>query len=360
VIQFLSLSAASPFTTDNHDAAANSTAIAGSLVNACCTAILAQPDIVVASMPSLAKHQDTSRTHANLWINTVQPGLITAIGGVVGFSNQYNAFLLPLLQAAPNVNTNPVAKRTVIEGLQLLKQSATSYQLRTQQACASIDTFRSDFVKDNSAFTGDIETIRVKLTGDNGEIKELTKKIEAEQTAMTTDLNMIAGGATMMVVGGLMIAVGALAEIPSGGASTALIVAGGVVVAGGAILTGFGGSDYRVQLANYKRDIEQLATDQAEVTLLQHVKGQLTGMNTQIEGAATALNSMEAAWQGLNTEFDNLLDQVAQTDVNSAYLQAQLAAAGTDWNDMATQARKVQDMVSPPQVPLAVVLQIAA
>ncbi|HYG30538.1 MAG TPA: HBL/NHE enterotoxin family protein [Allosphingosinicella sp.] len=363
VIPFASTGATSPLTTTAHTAAVNATAAQGALVNGCCTAILEQADISVPDMPSLGQHQQTTRDHANYWINSVQPTLIASIGAVVGFSNQYNAFLVPLMQAAPNVNTDPTAKNTVVQGLQLLKQSVTTYGGKTTSATSAVDSFRSSFTSDYSAFDSDITAMNTKLTGlsgDGGEIKQLTDKISAEQDAMSKDLSMIAGGATMMVVGGLMIAVGALAEIPTAGASTALIVAGGVVVVGGAILTGFGGSDYRSTLAQYKQDVEQLAADNAEVTLLTHVSGQITSMNTQINTAVSALNAMEAAWQNLGTEFDTLLTAVNGTDVDSAFLQAQLQTAGTDWNDMATQAAKVQSMIDPPQVPLSMVLQNAA
>ena len=56
--------------------------------------------------------------------------------------------------------------------------------------------------------------------------------------AISKDSAEIGGGAAMAIVGGLTIAVGLLAEIPTAGASTAVVVAGIAVVAGGAVLIG--------------------------------------------------------------------------------------------------------------------------
>jgi hypothetical protein len=155
--------------TDDHSAAINQTASVGALVNSCCTAILQQPNMVVPAMPEMATHQQTTRDHANLWINTVQPALIGSIGGVVGFSNQFNAYLTPLINAAPTVNTDPKSKQTVIEGLKLLKTAATTQKSNSTLACQAVDSFRSNFSTDFVAFASDIDTLSIKLIGDNGE-----------------------------------------------------------------------------------------------------------------------------------------------------------------------------------------------
>ncbi|PTS99758.1 HBL/NHE enterotoxin family protein [Pseudomonas sp. HMWF006] len=344
--------------TDDHSAAINQTASVGALVNSCCTAILQQPNMVVPAMPEMATHQQTTRDHANSWISTIQPALIGSIGGVVGFSNQFNAYLTPLLNAAPTVNTDPKSKQTIIEGLQLLKTAATTQKSNSTLACQAVDNFRSNFSSDFVAFASDIDTLSIKLIGDNGEIAQLQSQMTSLQSAMNNDLTMIASGAVGVVVGGLMIAVGVLAEIPSGGVSTGLIVAGAIVVAGGVAVTIYGSVDYADKMKQYKEAAEKLAADQAEVTLMTHAKGQLTSLNTQIASAISALNAMEASWQGLITNFDTLLQQVDSTNVDSAFLSAQLNAASSDWHDMATQARKVQDMINPAQVPLSIVENI--
>lgn len=348
----------SPLPSDDHNLALNQTASAGALVNSCCVAILQQPNLVVAAMPDMATHQQTARDHANSWINTIQPALIGTIHGIVGFSNQFNAYLTPLINAANRINTDPTAKQTVIDGLTLLKNAATTQKSNAVLATQTVDGFRANFSGDFVAFATDIDTLSTKLIGDNGEIKQLQDEMAARQSAMNNDLTMIAGGAVAVVVGVLVIAVGVLAEIPTAGASTALVVAGGVVVAGGIAVTIYGSVDYASNMAAYKDAAQKLAKDQAEVTLMTHAKGQLTGLNTQIQGAITALNAMEASWQGLISNFDTLLTQVAGTNVDSAFLLAQLNAASSDWNDMATQARKVQDMINPAQVSLSVVENI--
>ncbi|MFK0311683.1 HBL/NHE enterotoxin family protein [Pseudomonas sp. NPDC090233] len=344
--------------TDDHNDAINQTASAGSLVNGACTAILQQANMDVPAMPEMAKHQQTARDHANLWINTLQPALIGSIGGVVGFSNQFNAYLAPLLKAAANVNTDPKARQTVVEGLQLLQTAANTQKSNAVLANQSVDDFRKNFSVDFSAFATDIDTLTQKLAGDNGEIIQLQAEMAARQKAMNNDLTMIAAGATGAVVGVLMIAVGVLAEIPSAGLSTGLIVAGGVVVAGGAAVTIYGSVDYSSNMKKYKAAAEKLAADQAEIVLMTHAKGQLGTLNQQISNAIGALNAMESSWQTLISSLDTLIKQVQSTDVDSAFLTAQLNAACSDWDDMATQARKVQDMINPAPVPLSVVENI--
>ncbi|HEX9964670.1 MAG TPA: HBL/NHE enterotoxin family protein [Allosphingosinicella sp.] len=360
VVQFLA--ASSPISSENHTAAVNATATAGALVNACCTSILQQENLVVPSMPGIATHQQTARDHANNWINTVQPTLIAAIHGIVAFGNQFDAFMTPLLAAAAKVATDPTAKNTVVTGLTLLKNNATTHMKTATNSTNAVAGFRENFSSDFSSFQSDLSAVQTQLTADSpdtGSIAQLTKKCEADQTAMSKDLAMIAGGATGMVVGGLMIAVGALAEIETAGASTALILAGGVMVAGGAVMTGMAGSHYHNLLNDYHDDMVKLAAAKAELTLLIHVKGQLTALDEQIDPAVKALNSLQASWQLLGTEFQTLLGQVNGTDINGPFLQQQLVAAQTDWSDLATQAAKVQSMIQPPQIPLSMVLNAA-
>ena len=69
------------------------------------------------------------------------------------------------------------------------------------------------------------------------------------------------------MVGVLIIAMGVVAEIPSAGLSTGLIVAGGVVVAGGVAVTIYGSVDYSSNMKKYKAAAEKLAADQAEIVL---------------------------------------------------------------------------------------------
>lgn len=272
------------------------------------------PVIDIAGLKELNAHLRTAQGHANDWLNGLSGDLWNRLQGLVTFGETFNHLYQPLLAAAQNMGDEdafqPNEIHKLIGALQALQTLVKGQLVQSQQSYSALAAYRTNVAADHSAFLTDYNTANVALGGTTGEIAELEKKIDSEQEALNKDLAMIAGGSTMMVVGGLMIAVGALAEIETAGVSTALIAGGVAVIAGGATMTGIAGKNYDDTLKNMRDDKKRLAEDKAELTLLNHAKGQLGGLNDTLDQASAALQNLVTSWQQLDNGISAVVDDL--------------------------------------------------
>jgi non-hemolytic enterotoxin B/C len=323
-------------------------------LNVLAKTVVDQPQLPVINVPGLGDvntHLMTAQGHANDWLNTYSGQVWNRLQGIISFGEVFNNLYTPLYRAAQNMASEsqfqPNEIQTLVQALQAIQSLVRAQSTQTQQTLSVVTGYRTVVSADHSVFLTDYNTANTALGGDTGDIAELQKKIDAEQSALNKDLAMIAGGSTMMVVGVLMIAVGALAEIETAGVSTALVVGGVAVVAGGAAMTGIAGKDYDSTLKNLRADKAALANDQAELTLLNGLKGQLDSLNTTLSSAEAALSNLVTAWQQLDnaiaavvTDLQNPQDYLAtlqQSDPSatpmtvSIIVSAELTTANQDW-----------------------------
>jgi non-hemolytic enterotoxin B/C len=309
------------------------------------------PTIDVAGLQDINKHLATAQGHANDWLNTYSGQVWNRLQGIISFGEIFNNLYTPLYQAAQNMGNEsqfqPNEIEKLIGALQALQSLVKSQQTQSETTYTALTTYRTGVSADHSQFLTDYNTANTALGGDTGEIAELQKKISSEQDALNKDLAMIAGGSTMMVVGVLMIAVGALAEIETAGVSTLLIVGGVAVVAGGATMTGIAGKNYDDTMKNLSADQTTLANDKAELTLLTGLKGQFDSLNTTLGTAEAALNNLVTAWQQLDnsigavvSDLQNPQDYLATVQKTqpeatpatvSIIISAELETANQDW-----------------------------
>jgi hypothetical protein len=317
------------------------------------------PTTTVEGLQDINKHLATAQGHANDWLNTYSAQVWNRLQGIISFGEVFNNLYGPLYQAAQNMASEsqfqPNEIQKLIEALQALQTLVKSQYTQSQQTYTALTTYRTGVSADHSQFLTDYNTANAALGGATGEIAQLQSKISAEQDALNKDLAMIAGGSTMMVVGVLMIAVGALAEIETAGVSTALIVGGVAVVAGGATMTGIAGKNYDDTMHNMQADQRTLADDKAELTLLTGLKGQFDSLNTTLGTAEATLNNLVTAWQQLDNGIDAVVSDLqnpedylatlrqTQPDATpqtvSLIVSAELQTANQDWTSAVTLAQ---------------------
>lgn len=319
------------------------------------------PVLDIDGLRDLNKHLATAQDHANAWLNTYSGQCWNTLQGLISFGEVFNNLYSSLAQAAANMANEdqfqPNEINRLVSALQAL-QTLVKGQLATcQQTYTVITNYRTQVTQDESTFMTDFNTANTALGGTTGAIAQLQNKISAEQDALNKDLAMIAGGSTMMVVGVLMIAVGALAEIETAGVSTALIAGGVAVVAGGATMTGIAGKNYDDTMSQLQKDQTTLANDKAELTLLNHAKGQISGITSTLEAATAALANLVTAWQQLDngiaavvTDLQNPQDYLASLKKDdptatpqtvSIIVSAELQTAQQDWANTITVAQNL-------------------
>jgi non-hemolytic enterotoxin B/C len=324
-----------------------STSSAKMVVDAYCTTVLEQPTLAIDKVPALSGHQVTAKQNATNWQTTVSPLLIQTNTDLLDFAHNFSSFYNPLYTLAQNIDVGN-NRAQFIQGLQILTQNIQDKQTRSQTALDKLTDFRGLVITDQANFTQDIQTGNSVYEGDQGLIKKLQDRNDALQDAMSRDLTIIGLGATAVIVGGLAIAVGLLAEIPTAGASTLIVGAGIAFVAGGSVAMGLAGKNYTDSAKEYSGNLSAIATDQAEIAALHGAGDQLTKLVTANEGAVGALDTMVKTWQTLGTEFDGVVDQL-QNHVNpddGAWLVSELGTAKLEWDDVTTTAELINQQCS--------------
>ncbi len=294
---------------------------------------------VVTDLP---KHQALARTNANYYLDHVNVTLVQGIADVVGFSNLWNAEYARLLELAKAIDTGN--NKTIFkQGIANLINQTKSKAKNTNTALSALNDFLPKIETDNRNFTTDSQNVAVALGGEHGAIEQLEKQIKADNDAINKDIAIIAGGATADVVGGLMIAVGVLAEIETAGASTALVVGGIAVVAAGTtamVIAGKSLSKTKDDLANASR---QLAIDKLCYTSTKMSSHTIANLQNAVSQGVRAVIGLQKGWQSLQSDFNEVVSQLDSSDPNlGSWLVSTLEAANTDWKDTLTLAKSLQ------------------
>lgn len=325
------------------------TASAKMIVDAYATQVLEQPKLSLAELPDLATHQATAKTNAEAWSNTVSPLIIQANTDVLDFSNQFNSFYTTLLKLAHAIDKGD-NQATFVKGLQLLTDGIEDKHKKATTAFGKLTDLQGSVTTDHANFAGDQSLAQTIYAGDTGEIARLQKLNDSLQTSMSNDLETIGFEATGFVVAGLTIACGLLLELPTAGASTAIVAAGILVGVGttGAMITA--GVQYGKALSKYKSNVAQIATDQAEVAALGAVGDQITSLMTATSQGVVALGSMVDTWRTLGTQFTGVIGQLqgvgpVKPDAGDD-LAAELTAAKADWDDVTATAHRIEQQCS--------------
>ena len=244
--------------------------------------ILEQPDITLDALPDLPKHQANARQHANNWNENILPLLSKTNADIIDYCNQFASFYEQLVKFINDVE-NPESRKNLVQGLKLLSSSITEKDKKVQQVITQLNTFQANLNKDDAEFTKDSNTAAVKIEGDSGEIKALSKQLDAIHEAMHKDIGLMAGGAVTVAVGIAMVVFGAISEIPSGGASTVLIGGGVLAFDAGVIMETFGATDYSKQIKKVKEVSEKLTEDKQQLSALKTTKKQVSGFVKGLE-----------------------------------------------------------------------------
>lgn len=305
--------------------------------------ILQQPDLKLNALPNLPEHQKSARDHGNNWNNTILPLMSKTDADIIDYGNKFDSFYNDLVKYAKDIK-NPGSKKNLIEGLNLLGSTIKRKEANVEAVVNDLSTFHKNLNTDYQNFQSDVNQAAVKIQGDSGEIKALSDQLDAIHKAMNKDIGLMTGGAVTIVAGVAMIVFGAISEIPSGGASTALIGGGVLVVSVGVIMETWGSTDYSSQIDQQKKVQEQLAGDKIELVGLKTTKHQVSGFVEGLSNAITAATNLKAAWQSLDADLEEVITAVKDVDPNISpdWLLDELNRAKLDWQVALDQAKKLQ------------------
>jgi hypothetical protein len=315
--------------------------------------VLQTPDIKLPSqvdtdsnstvVEDLPAHQALARTNATYYINTINPLIVNTVADVIGFGNLWSAEYNQLYSLAENINEGNNAE-TFTQGMNNLINKTEKAEASTQPVIDALNAFLPLIQTDERNFTQDATNVNNALGGEEGEIAQLQKEIDAYNDAMSKDLAIIGAGATADVVGGLMIVVGVLGEIETAGVSTALIVGGVAVIAGGTTAMGVAGADYTKTKNAYAQATAQLAQDQQIMTATQQAATNISILEDAVSQGITAVENLQKGWNSLQADFNQVVEALEQADDPDmgTWLTSLLSAANADWEATLQLAKSIQ------------------
>lgn len=330
----------SPTLSDNQKDVTKATVVVQTYVQM----ILQQADLKLDALPNLPDHQKTARDHANFWNTTVLPNMVKTNSDIIDYANQFQSFYDVLVGYARTIDKADSRKK-LVEGLKQLHDNIQTKHAAAQKVVDDLTSFSSKLNTDYRNFEDDVNEAKVKIGGDDGELKSLNDELKTIHSAMKKDIGLMAGGAIATVGGIVMIVIGAIASVPTGGVATVILIGGGVaVVSAGVVMETLGATDYSNQVEEQKRVQEKIKRDNQEILALNGAEGQLNGFESAISDALSATRVLVKSWQTLGSDLKEVIEAIDRVDpsVSGDFIEAELKTANSDWKVALDSAKQLQ------------------
>lgn len=307
-----------------------------SLVQTYIASCLTQKNINLDKIKSIKKTQEDTREHARYWLNDLVPKINATYTDVSGFCNLSSAYWEDLIKIAAEIQkSNDENAQYFKVGISELKENIQTKETKTKQLIEKFSLFRTDLESDNRNFQTIIADADRIYAGSEGEIETTRKNIAAITTAIDKDIGIIAGGAVATVGGIIMIGVGAIGSVVTGGAAVKLIVAGVIATGTGIAMVATASIDLENKKIEYSEQLQKMKQLEDEMAALENTKNQFTSLQDNNTNAHTAIENMRKAWITLNNNFQELEDSVNIINPERRFmLVSKLKAAQNNFDDL--------------------------
>lgn len=315
--------------------------------------LLKQPTITIAAMPDLGSYQDKAKQHARYWLDTVQPSFIDANQQFIDFQQKIQNYYNKLMELAKQMDTNPTAKQDFITGITKLQDSLNKHQNQIKSMSTNLQQFQKKFDTDAQHFIEAAKGAQKSLADKDGEVAQLAQKIETINSDITAQIGTIVGGTISMIAGIGAITLGTIVLLTTEGTTAPIIVpmmagivAGTGAVIGGSVTVGFAAKKLEDKRKELQTVSEQLTTAKADAATLSLLTGQLNVFNDTIIKGKESVESFDENWNTLQQSFTELQNNVKQINPDSAVLQDKLAKIKKSVDDLATQAKQQEKVIT--------------
>ncbi|QDZ77794.1 hypothetical protein D0437_31725 [Bacillus cereus] len=315
--------------------------------------LLKQPTVTIAAMPDLSSYQSKAKEHARYWLDTVQPSFIDANQQLIDFQQKFQNYYNTLIEIAKKMETNSTAKQDFITGIMKLQESLNNHQNQIKTMSSNLQQFQKKFGTDAQNFIDAAKDAQKSLADKNGEVAQLTQKIETINSDITAQIGTIVGGTISMIAGIGAITLGTIVLFTTTATATPLIVpilagivagTGGVI--GGSVTVGFAAKKLEDKRKELQAVTEQLTTAKADAAALTLLTGQLNVFNDTIIKGKESVERFDENWNTLQQSFTELHNNVNQINPDSAVLQDKLAKIKKSVDDLATQAKQQEKVIT--------------
>lgn len=257
--------------------------------------------------------------NAKLYLNVIQPKMITTIGNISAYFDLQNA-----LPTALDPNTD---RKTAVGLLNAVLDQVNKFKSDAGAVVLDLQNLRTGLSADAANFGNIVQRLNAAVSGDNGVLSSIEDQLGSID-------QKIAGAITGVVLSGLAIAggifvicVGAIAGFVTAGTSTPLVLLGVGIVAAG-VGGEVGSSIALANLINLKADLlRQKSTLTAEVNFATGLNSTFQDFATSSSNAAQAAQEMANAWSFLADDLKTLITNVEKGNTDVASLRALFLAA---------------------------------
>ncbi|MGE9267578.1 MAG: HBL/NHE enterotoxin family protein [Verrucomicrobiales bacterium] len=325
---------------------------------------LVEPDSPEAAIfEKLSYHQALSTKHAQRFLDSLEPRLIGVLSDLSASATQFATFFKharPLLaELSQGTGEKAEAARAELTSLlEALEEHAGSLQSKIKKLNADFAILSAQIVSVQSALQADLETVREKVSGEDGELQKIKEQIDAAQAGNRLQITKIVLGSAGFAAGAVIIAIGAVGALPSGGTTVGAIISGvGIIITGGATVV-----EAAVELDNNNRELATLYERSAEINAsyahLSVAGDQLESLTEAAADQGNALSALEIGWGEISRDIGAIKARLIHGQVDPVHLDVTLRLAGQAWAEMADQAEDVEKQLV--NVPIQTVDEIPA
>lgn len=319
------------------------------IIQTYCNSVKEQPPVDFSGHDNLAIYQTqindglkTAQSHADNYLNTIQPGIISNIANIANFYALNNAVATTL----PAGST----EQQWIEALTTLQTQSASYQQAANDVVTSLTTLRDNLTSDASAFATTVSDLNTAVNGDNGVLSADSSELSSIQSKIDGAIAGIVTSGLAIVGGAFMIAVGGIADFVTAGTSTPVVL-GGIAI----LVAGVGGeAAAAVSLASLNDQKASLLRDEAkmtdEVKLATGISSGYQSLQGQVRNAVDAATAMKNAWDALGdigSMISDLKQGIENADsIRTIFLTAANGVAQTVLADVQTIKQQMAGVTS--------------
>ncbi|KAI6661634.1 hypothetical protein LOD99_13507 [Oopsacas minuta] len=276
-----------------------------------CNSVNEQPSVDFSGIKGLAMYQEdinsgvkTAQTHANLYLNYVQPAIIK---NVTNISNYY-----ALHNAVPEVLPKGSTEIQWINVLTALGMQAKEYQRAADYVVQQIQSLHENLTTDSAAFATVVTELNAAVEGDKGVLDSINGQLDQIQKQLDGEIAGSVLSGLAIVAGVFVAAVGLVADFVTAGTSN-VVVAGGVAI----VLVGVGGEVGTAVVIKELNDekatlLAQESNLTAEVKVASGISGGYQSLSNQVANAVQAATSMQNAWESLSADLDALISDLSK------------------------------------------------
>jgi Bacillus haemolytic enterotoxin (HBL) len=299
------------------------------------------PDVDILS--SLRQHQIAARRNADYLTSTAGPAIVGSITDLLAFSHTMNGFSTALIPLLPQMLQKPEARQQVLALLNQLDFEAARRQSDSGTTLNLMTAAANKAATDYQNLKADADEANKEATSSSGKLADIQKQIDDLHNKIGGEIAGVVIASLVIVGGGIVIAVGALATLPANVSAAAVIMPGiGMIVTGATTLA----TQASALAADNSRLADlymQSAAINTALTVVKVVAHQVDSVAEVAGALSDSMATVNTQWTNIRTGIGQMRQYISQasdaSDVAHALAAVQLAQ--NDWNAIAAQSQSM-------------------